>query len=276
MTRTGISPRLGQHLPEPFVEIHPDDASKFGVDRWRFRARRHRLRTMHPQGRGQRAAAARHAVRADPLERARPHPPRASARWWRRSPIRFPASPRTRRRRRRSRRTNTSSAASRCRARSSNLPGACLVGARRASPAATAICSPTMPISRDGNPGCASVAGDDLAEYTGFRRRRLSRGVVCRRPHRDLPVRRPGARCRRLGRGQEPVRGGCAQRRSAPHAAVGQIDRRPGQCRPDRLRLFRRRPQHDLRCHRGRRELGRRDRRASSRPAPIAARAFRN
>ena len=31
MTRTGISPRLGQHLPEPFVEIHPDDAIRFGV-----------------------------------------------------------------------------------------------------------------------------------------------------------------------------------------------------------------------------------------------------
>src|SRR3954470_15257043 len=31
MTRTGMSPRLGQHLPEPFVEIHPDDAAKAGV-----------------------------------------------------------------------------------------------------------------------------------------------------------------------------------------------------------------------------------------------------
>jgi assimilatory nitrate reductase catalytic subunit len=31
MTRTGISPRLGQHLPEPFVEIHPNDATRFGV-----------------------------------------------------------------------------------------------------------------------------------------------------------------------------------------------------------------------------------------------------
>lgn len=31
MTRTGLSPRLGQHLPEPFVEIHPDDASAFGI-----------------------------------------------------------------------------------------------------------------------------------------------------------------------------------------------------------------------------------------------------
>ena len=35
MTRTGMSPRLGQHLPEPFVEVHPDDALKFGVDRRR-------------------------------------------------------------------------------------------------------------------------------------------------------------------------------------------------------------------------------------------------
>jgi assimilatory nitrate reductase catalytic subunit len=31
MTRTGMSPRLGQHLPEPFVEIHPGDAIRFGV-----------------------------------------------------------------------------------------------------------------------------------------------------------------------------------------------------------------------------------------------------
>ena len=26
MTRTGLSPRLGQHMPEPFVEVHPADA----------------------------------------------------------------------------------------------------------------------------------------------------------------------------------------------------------------------------------------------------------
>jgi assimilatory nitrate reductase catalytic subunit len=31
MTRTGMSPRLGQHLPEPFVEVHPDDAARHGV-----------------------------------------------------------------------------------------------------------------------------------------------------------------------------------------------------------------------------------------------------
>lgn len=31
MTRTGLSPRLGQHRPEPFVEIHPDDAAAAGI-----------------------------------------------------------------------------------------------------------------------------------------------------------------------------------------------------------------------------------------------------
>src|SRR6202789_2661519 len=31
MTRTGISPRLGQHLPEPYVEVHPADAARSGV-----------------------------------------------------------------------------------------------------------------------------------------------------------------------------------------------------------------------------------------------------
>ncbi|MBN8987091.1 MAG: molybdopterin-dependent oxidoreductase [Rhizobiales bacterium] len=31
MTRSGMSPRLGQHLPEPFIEVHPDDAARHGV-----------------------------------------------------------------------------------------------------------------------------------------------------------------------------------------------------------------------------------------------------
>jgi assimilatory nitrate reductase catalytic subunit len=31
MTRTGLSPRLGQHLPAPYVEIHPDDANRYGI-----------------------------------------------------------------------------------------------------------------------------------------------------------------------------------------------------------------------------------------------------
>ncbi|MGJ0455015.1 MAG: nitrate reductase [Methylocystis sp.] len=32
MTRTGASPRLARHLPEPFVEIHPSDATDLGVE----------------------------------------------------------------------------------------------------------------------------------------------------------------------------------------------------------------------------------------------------
>ncbi|MDQ0512113.1 nitrate reductase [Ancylobacter amanitiformis] len=32
MTRTGLSPRLGAHLPVPFVEIHPSDATKLGIE----------------------------------------------------------------------------------------------------------------------------------------------------------------------------------------------------------------------------------------------------
>src|ERR1700688_4821735 len=31
MTRSGTSQRVGQHLPEPFVEVHPDDAAKTGL-----------------------------------------------------------------------------------------------------------------------------------------------------------------------------------------------------------------------------------------------------
>jgi assimilatory nitrate reductase catalytic subunit len=31
MTRSGLSPRLGAHLPEPFVEVHPADADRAGL-----------------------------------------------------------------------------------------------------------------------------------------------------------------------------------------------------------------------------------------------------
>jgi assimilatory nitrate reductase catalytic subunit len=31
MTRTGKSPRLAQHRPEPYAELHPDDAARFGL-----------------------------------------------------------------------------------------------------------------------------------------------------------------------------------------------------------------------------------------------------
>ncbi|NND92579.1 MAG: molybdopterin-dependent oxidoreductase [Granulosicoccus sp.] len=32
MTRTGLSPRLSAHLPEPFVDMHPTDANRLGLD----------------------------------------------------------------------------------------------------------------------------------------------------------------------------------------------------------------------------------------------------
>ena len=45
MTRTGVSPRLGAHLPEPFVEVHPDDAAQHGLSDGSFA----RLITDHGQ-----------------------------------------------------------------------------------------------------------------------------------------------------------------------------------------------------------------------------------
>lgn len=32
MTRTALAPRLNQHLPEPFVEIHPDTAARYAIE----------------------------------------------------------------------------------------------------------------------------------------------------------------------------------------------------------------------------------------------------
>jgi assimilatory nitrate reductase catalytic subunit len=32
MTRTGLSPRLSTHITEPFVEVHPDDAARLGLE----------------------------------------------------------------------------------------------------------------------------------------------------------------------------------------------------------------------------------------------------
>ena len=152
MTRTGESPRLGQHLPEPFVEVHPDDAAQLRRRRRRLRAGHDRLRAMHASRRRQRAPAARHAVRADPLERGQRDRRARRFAGGARTPIRSRASPRTRRRRHRSRLTNMCSAALRCRASRSRCPR---MPGSRASPsmAVTAICSPTTPIWRAGSPG---------------------------------------------------------------------------------------------------------------------------
>jgi len=91
MTRSGLSPRLGQHLPEPFVEVHPDDAIKFGVSDGDF------ARVVSDYGQCTlRVAVSERQQRGMLFARStgarRPRQPRASARWWHRSPIRFPAS----------------------------------------------------------------------------------------------------------------------------------------------------------------------------------------
>ena len=84
MTRTGLSPRLGQHSPEPFVEVHPDDARALGLKDFARVATAHGDRRL--QGARDRRPAARIAVRADPLERrnrvlgARMRPGRAAHR----------------------------------------------------------------------------------------------------------------------------------------------------------------------------------------------------
>jgi assimilatory nitrate reductase catalytic subunit len=44
MTRTGLSPRLGLHSPEPFVEVHPDDVRALGLKEFA------RVTTAHGEG----------------------------------------------------------------------------------------------------------------------------------------------------------------------------------------------------------------------------------
>ena len=106
MTRTGLSPRLARHREAPFVEVHPDDARRFGLRRRRFcpgDARRTASAMLRVVGQRAPAAAARCSRR---FTGATPPPARArvGALVARASSIRFPASPIPRRRRPRSRR----------------------------------------------------------------------------------------------------------------------------------------------------------------------------
>ena len=249
MTRTGISPRLGQHLPEPFVEIHPDDATRYGVADGGFA----RVATDYGQcmlkvvvsERQQRgmlfapihwseatASAARVGALVAPFTDPFSGQPENKATPASIVPYEY---------------VFRGFALSRTQL---DLPPHVWWARVAVTGGYGYLLADNADLAR-WQSWLRSVAGERSRRIPGFRRRRLPRGIVCGRPHRDLPVRRSGARCRRLGRGQEPVRGRCARRRSAPDAAVGQIDGRAGQRRPDRLRLFRRRPHHDLRRHRG-------------------------
>ena len=126
----------------------------------------HRLRPVHPEGRRQRAAAARHAVRADPLERGERVAARVGALV---APFTDPFSGQP---------ENKATPASiapyeyvfrgfALSRKQLELPPS-LCGRASPSPAATAICSPTMPICRAGRPGSRSSPASDLAEYRDF------------------------------------------------------------------------------------------------------------
>ena len=71
MTRTGLSPRLSTHIAEPFVEIHPDDATRLRLEQGTLARVDDRARLRSPARAGQSRTAAGHAVRADPLVGAR-------------------------------------------------------------------------------------------------------------------------------------------------------------------------------------------------------------
>ena len=133
MTRTGLSPRLSTHIAEPFVEIHPDDAARLGLEQGTLAQVAHAARRGHPARAGQPRPAAGHAVRADPLvgreQLRRPH--RRAGAAGHRSPS--PASPRPRRRRRASHRCPWRTTASPCRAGRCGFRGLAYWAAARAA-----------------------------------------------------------------------------------------------------------------------------------------------
>ena len=152
----------------------------------------------------------------------------------------------------------------------------CLVGARRCYRLASAICSPTMPIWRGWQSWLRSVRrrrsrrirdfGGGIYRAASFAADRIDTCLFVGPAHDagDWDV------VKRL------FAVGFAQRRAAPDAAVGQIQRRAGQRRAHRLRLLRRRPRHHLRQPSPAARAPRPRSAHNSRPAPIAAPASRN
>ena len=137
MTRTGMSPRLGAHLPGAVRRgASGRCGAQLGLDRRRLCARCDRARRRACSRSWSTRASGGLAVRADPLERRDRLGRARRAIWSRRTPTRSPASRRPRRRRPRLRRSHSLSrfradapAASRCRP----APG----GRASRSPAAT-------------------------------------------------------------------------------------------------------------------------------------------
>ena len=176
MTRTGMSPRLGQHLPEPFVEVHPEDAAGHGLADGDF-ARvttdygqcTLRVVVSERQQRGMlfapihwseaNATGARVGSLVAPFTDPFSGQPENKATPASIAPYEY---------------VFRGFALSRKPLEIAGEPGG------RASPsmAVTAICLPTTPIWRGGNPGCNPIDRGRPRRIQGFRRRRLSRGVL--------------------------------------------------------------------------------------------------
>jgi assimilatory nitrate reductase catalytic subunit len=62
MTRSGQSPKLGAHKPEPFLEVHPLDAKAYGLSHNGFARVRSRHGAVHAQGRHLRRPSRRGSV----------------------------------------------------------------------------------------------------------------------------------------------------------------------------------------------------------------------
>ncbi len=238
MTRTGASARLAAHLPEPFVEVHPQDADAAGLTDGGL------AQVATPHGAcvlkvvvsdGQQRGS---SVRADPLERrdrllrARRRPGRSAHR-----SLFRPAR-------------GQGDAGRRCAGRVAaarlhphpprhRAAGGNLVGAGRGQ-------------RRDRVPARDRARPDGLARFCpsgacrrrqaggSARRPRLSCRRLRRRRARRLPVRRPGRRAADLGRGG-PSRRGRSGRRATDRTHLERSDRRD---RAGDLRVLRGRGRH--------------------------------
>ena len=245
MTRSGFSPRLAAHVPEPFVEVHPDDAAAAGLADGGF------ARVRSPYGacvlkvvvsEGQRrgslfapihwsdetASSARIGDLVAPATDPYSGQPEAKATPAAIEPVEF------------------------------RFRGFALSRLALAMPAETwwsrvTVANGTGLLLASNQPPDAwrehakhlFGAGAEIAEYFDEPRGSYRMAAFVDGRLVGCAVHRAGGDGAAVGRGQGAVRGGSAGRRAAARGAVGQIDRRPRRSRPGDLRLLRRRPQ----CH---------------------------
>ncbi len=250
MTRTGTSPRLGAHLPEPFVAVHPDDARAAGLSDGGFA----RVATHYG------ACVLKVAV----TDAQMPGTLFVPIHWSGATssggrvgelvtPLTDPHSgqPDSEGDAGRDQRRHVFLARLHPDAAQGHAAGRHLVGAgRRARRPRPAVCRRSLARRM------ARLRGPLVRR--GRRTRRVSRCAgrqpasrrLRRRETRRLHLRRPAQVGAAVGCGQGDVRGRCDRERTPPHAAVRPVDRRRRRCRADDLRLLRRRPQHHSPRHR--------------------------